>query len=495
MGAAAPGRISTGITGVDTILDGGLIPNRSTLVRGPPGAGKTLFGLHYLSAGIDDDETSLYINMGESEQYVRQDAASFGFDTESIDFLDLTPDEQDFHAGETYDVFTPAEAEGLPLAETIAGAIDEIQPDRVVIDPMTQLRYLVDDPYRFRKQVMAFLRFLEETSVVFTSQSTPAAPDEDLQFLADAVLCLDRNRKRRTLRVSKFRGSDFRSGVHSLRITGDGIVVSPTLAVDDREKEFEPGTLPSGVPELDSALHGGLDRGTVTFLSGPTGVGKTTTGLQFMAEGAGRGTRSVLYSFGESRHTLLERAEALDIPIGEMLEEDTFQITEIGPGELSVDEFAQQVRRDVEDDGTGIVMIDAFDGYQRSLLGVDGSDDITTLSRYLRNRGVVTLIANEVHRVTGDFHVTEEGISRIADTIVFLRHIEHRGELRKAIGVLKRRTSDFERTLRELRITGDGLKVGEPLSDLHGILTGTPRWQGDSAEPDTQESTTDVTGT
>lgn len=480
--ASRPSRISTGVTGMDTILNGGLVPGRSTLVRGSPGAGKTLFGLHYLTAGVTNDETSLFINMGEPEQYLREDATTLGFDTDTIHFLDLTPDEEEFHAEETYDVFAPAEAEGASLAETITDTIADVDPDRVFIDPITQLRYLIDDPYQFRKQLMALFQFLEGTSVVFTSQATQATPDDDLQFLADAVIDLQQDDLHRTVTVSKFRGSDFYAGDHSLRITDDGLVVSPRLDPDAHRVEFTLETLSSGIPELDSLLHGGLDRGTVTLLSGPTGVGKSTTGLQFLNEAAARGTNSVLYSFEETQRMLMHRAEAINIPIQESLEQGTLRISEIAPDSMSVDEFAQQVRRDVEEHDAEIVMIDAIDGYQTTLLGVDAKQDITNLGRYLRNMGVTTIIANEVHRVTGEFQVTEEKISPLADTIVFYRHIEHKGELRKVLGVLKSRTSDFEQTLRELEITEDGLQIGGPLPELRGILTGTPDWEAESGE-------------
>ncbi len=478
--AVAPDRVSTGISGLDTVLEGGLVPNRSTLVRGPPGAGKTLFGLHYLTAGVAAGETSLFINMGEPEQYLRNDAAAFGFDTDAISFLHLTPGEDDFRAEETYDVFAPSEVEGPPIAETIVETIEDVDPDRVFIDPMTQLRYLVDDTYRFRKQVMAFLRFLEETSVVFTSQTTRTVSDDDLQFLADAVFELQWDDRRRRLSISKFRGSGYRIGTHSMRITGDGIIVSPTLRPDLHTRAFATETLSSGVRELDSLLNGGIDRGTITMLSGPTGVGKTTVGLQFLTACAERGTASTLYSFEEGKRTLLERADEIEIPARAMLEEGTFDIVEIEPGTYSSDEFAQRVRRDVEAEKAAAVMIDSVDGFRDSLLGVDGPRALSDLGRYLRNVGVTTLFANEVHRVTGEFEVTEEGVSQIADNIVFLRYIEYQGELRKVIGVLKKRTGDFERTLRELEITDRGISVGAPLSELRGILTGTPEWRDDA---------------
>lgn len=486
--AVTPDRISTGVTGIDEILHGGLISTRSTLVHGPPGAGKTLFGLHYLTAGAGGDETGLFINMGEPERYILEDAASFGFDMDAVDFLDLRPDEAAFTGGESYDVFPEQEVEGPTLADDITTAINDLQPDRVFIDPLSQLRYLSDTPYQFRKQVMGLFRLLEETSTVFTSQATQATPDDDLQFMSDAVIHIDQSGEYRTISVSKIRGSGYHSGVHTLRITGDGMVVSPELLPDRHGRDFASGTLSSGVPELDSLMHGGIERGTVTLLSGPTGVGKTTTGLQFMKEGAGRGTNSVLYSFEENRRTLLSRAKAVNIPIREMIERDTFQITEISPGEMSVDEFAQTVRRDVEDNDAGIVMIDALDGYQNSLVGVDDIQEIAAISRYLRNMGVTTIIANEVHRVTGEFQVSEEKVSQLADNILILRHIEYQGELRKVIGVLKKRTSDFEQSLRELQITEHGVKVGNPLTGLRGVLTGTPDWNdgaGDSASIDT----------
>lgn len=479
---SASNRISIGVSGIDEILHGGLIPTRSTLLRGPPGAGKTLLGLHYLTAGIKNGDTSLFINMGEPEHYLHEDATAFGFDIDTIKFLHLTPEKEDFHAGETYDVFTTAEVEAPEIAEEISETVQRLDPDRVFIDPISQLRYLIDDPYKFRKQVMAFLRYLEDTTVVFTSQATQAAPDDDLQFLADAIIDLHHDDQRRTLSVSKLRGGDFHRGVHSMRITGNGIIAFPELDPPVHHVEFDPDILSSGIPELDSMFHGGLEAGSVTMLSGPTGVGKTTIGLRFLIEGANQGDRSVLYSFEESSRTLIARAKALGFPIEERLNDDTLDIVEIGAGEMTVDEFCHHIRGDIEDHGAESVMIDAIGGFQHSLLGVSVERDVEILTEYLRKMGVNAIITSEVHRVTGEFHVTEESVSHLADNIAFLRHIEHLGELRKVIGVLKKRTSDYERTLRELQITEDGLIVGEPLPGLRGILTGTPEWDGETAD-------------
>lgn len=478
-------RLSTGIAGVDEVLDGGLLPGRSTLVRGPPGAGKTLFGVHFLTSGAGNDDTCLFINLGEPEAYIRQDVASFGLNFEAVEFLDLGPSEDEFTDEATYDVFSAAEVEGQSLASEITEEIDDVDPDRVVIDPSTQLRYIATDAHQFRKQMLALLRLLRDqgATTVFTSQQTAAAPDDDLQFLSDAVIHLD-HAETRTLEVTKFRGSGFQSGVHSLRITDDGYECFPRLVAEHHTKEFTAETISSGVPELDELLHGGIERGTVTFLSGPTGVGKTTTGLQFMKEAAGRGENSVLYSFEEGMGTLLHRAEAVNIPVQAMLDRGTLRIEEIQPFELTAAEFGQRVRRAVEEDGAEIVMIDGIGGYRQSIQDVSGNivDDIAALGRYLKNMGVTTIVVNEVHDITGEFQVTESATSYLADNIVFLRHIEHQGELQKVIGVLKKRTSDYEKRLRELTITEHGIKIGDPMSELRGILTGTPEWSEDSGD-------------
>lgn len=472
-------RLSTGVPGLDPVLDGGLLPGRSVLVRGPPGAGKTLFGLHFLNAGIERGEPGLFVNFGEPEAYLREDVEGFGFDLDDVEFVDLAPEPEAFTDEATYDLFVPSEVEGPSLASEISAAVERVDPDRAVIDPATQLRYLANDPHQFRTQVIALLRMLREAgaTTVFTSQQSASAPDDDLQFMSDAVLNVTTGQTR-SITVTKFRGSTFQGGEHTVRITDDGFRCAPILVPADHEREFTAEAISSGVGGLDAMLSGGIERGTVTMLTGPTGVGKTTTGVHFMKEAASRDELSVLYAFEESRETLLHRAAAIDVPVHEMLDRGTLRIVEIQPRQYDVNEFSQRVRRDVEEEGASVVMLDGVEGYRYTVRGAgpDPMEELSTLGRYLRNLGVTTIVVNEVHNVTGEFQATERGASYLADNIVFLRHIEYRGELRKVIGVLKKRTSDFEHRLRELEITGEGLVVGDPLPELRGILTGRPEW-------------------
>ncbi|MFB6301386.1 MAG: ATPase domain-containing protein [Haloferacaceae archaeon] len=471
-------RVSTGISGLDDILHGGLLPDRSYMVRGQPGTGKSILALHYLTAADARDETSLYINLEETEDDIRRNAASVGISVDDVEFLDLTPESTEFTGDRTYDVFSPGEVEEESLTETITERVRDVEPDRVVIDPMTQISYLAPDEYQFRKQILALSRFFGQAgaTLLFTSQAGATPTDDDLQFMSDGVIDLGYADIGRTIDVPKFRGSDTRSGDHVMRIRDTGIDVYPELEPGAGMAEFTAETVSSGIPELDEQLLGGIERGTVTIISGPTGVGKTTTGSQFMKEAAGRGERSAIYMFEESTGTFLERSDAVNIPVREMLGRGTLTVEEVETLEFSPQEFANKVRADVEDEGTRIVMLDGIRGYNLSIRGDEAElrRKLHRLCRYLKGKGVTVVLIDEVASVTGDFEVTRGGVSYIADNILFLRHIEMRGELRKVIGVLKKRTSDFQRTLREFEITEHGIKIGEPLTNLRGILRGTP---------------------
>lgn len=472
-------RLRTGIRGFDDVVHGGFIPGRSYMIRGEPGTGKTLLGLHFLTADRDGDP-ALFINLGESAADIRTDARRFGFDLENVQFLDLSPSSEFFVEDQSYDIFPADAMEDTSVTGDITEVVTDVDPSRVFVDPLTQFRYLASDEFQFREQVLSFLQFLKEQgcTVLFTSQNTPSTPDDDLQFMSDGIVTLGYTESRRTLEVTKLRGSDFRSGTHSVRIGEDGMTVYPELVPEDHGTRFSSEQLSSGVPEIDQLLNGGIERGTVSILSGPSGVGKTTLGSQFMKEAAGRGERSVLYMFEESRGTFLHRCEAINIPVSDMIDRGTLAVEEVEALELSPEEFASRVRHEVEEEGATIVMLDGLQGYRLSVQGAERAlaTKVHALGRYLQNMGVTTILVGEVSSITGDFEATDYEVSYLADNIVFLRYLEFEGEMRKAIGVLKKRAGDFERTLREFEITRHGIKVGEPLSGLRGILQGTPEW-------------------
>lgn len=472
------GRLSAGIDRLDAVLGGGYIEGRSYLLHGPAGSGKTILAFHFLDA-CEGDEQPLFINLEEELSDLQANAEALGFDTDAVEFLDLSPGAEAFAEDQSYEVFSAADVEQEPLAEAVTEAVERVEPDRVVIDPVTQLRQLIGDSYQFRKQVVGLMRYLKAqgATVAFTVQETRNAPSEDLQFISDGYLTLQTDGDQRRFAVPKFRGSATKSGEHAYRITGEGIEVYPALSPGDHARSVTAETLSSGIGEVDQLLHGGLERGSATIISGPTGVGKTTLGTQFAHEAATRGERSVVYLFEEARNTFVQRSEAIGIPVGDMVEAGHLQVEEVEGLDISPQEFAATVREDVEEHGAELVMVDGLAGYRITLEGEDEMvHHIHSLGRYLKNMGVTTLLIDETSAVIGEFRATEDNVSYIADNIVVLRHIELSGEIRKAVGVLKKRISDYERTLREYAITGDGIQVGEPLTGLRGILSGAPEF-------------------
>ncbi|WP_416841526.1 ATPase domain-containing protein [Haloferax sp. DFSO52] len=479
-------RISTGIDGLDSILNGGLVPGRSYLVRGPPGTGKTILGTHFLKNGVENGESTLFINLEESEADIRKNSESIGVDLAGVDFLDLSPTAAAFADDQSYDILSASDVEKEPFIDAVTDKISSLEPDRVFVDPITQLRYLTTDAHQFRKQAIGFMEYLTSNgaTVMFTSQNTPETPDDDLQFMSDGTIELDSRDVGPTIDVPKFRGSETEDGEHAITITDAGVVVYPQLKPLSHAREFTTESIPSGVPEIDDMLNGGLERGTVSIISGPTGVGKTTLGTQFINDAAARGERSVLYLFEESYSTFRERNESIGIPVTEMESAGSLHIREMEPLLLSPQEFAHQVRTEVEEHGTELVMIDGINGYQLSVQG--GKEELIrklhALGRYLKNMGVTVIFIDEHTNVTGEFSATNSGVSYLADNIVFLQHVEVDGKLQKVIGVLKKRTTQFEHMLRKFEISENGVVVGEPMTDLRGILSGTPEWSNMSQQ-------------
>ena len=470
-------RLSTGIEGLDAVLSGGLIPNQTYLLRGGPGNGKTTLGLHFLTQATAE-KPALFITLGEIESKVRRNAERLGLNLEFVHFLDLSPSAAFFTEDKSYDIFSPADVERESVTNQILTSVRELHPKRVFVDSITQFRYLSSDTYQFHQQVLSFVRYLtdEGATTIFTSEDSSANPDNDLQFLSDGVITLKASLTGRTIQIEKFRGSSFIEGLHSLKLKSSGMIVFPQLKPDKFSRSYTPKMISSGIPELDELLHGGLEQGTITIVTGPTGVGKTTFGAQFMKEGAGRGHRSVIYSFEEATDTILHRCEGINLPVREMVGNKMLKIDAVEALSLTPDEFAYMVRQEVETQGAQIVMVDSLSGYRLAMRGEDMTSHIHALCRYLQNMGVTTLLVNEIDSVTGDFQATGQGLSYLADNIIFLRYLEIGGQLRKAIGVLKKRLSGFEPTLREFEITRYGLKVGKPLSNLRGILNGVPEW-------------------
>lgn len=471
-------RISTGVIGLDEVLQGGLISRKSYLVRGGPGGGKTTLGMHFLAAGLANDETTLLITLGEPAEQILENSPAINPDAANLHCLDLSPDADFFTNMESYAIFAPAEVEREPITQKIIDKVKAVKPQRIFIDSINQFRYLAANEFQFRKQVLSCLRFLsvEQATVLLSSEYSPESPDSDLQFMCDGVISLQLTEDYRSVRVRKFRGSSFRNGCHSMRLTNDGMKVFPKLIPNSYRREFTTEIISSNIKGLDELLHGGIERGTVTILSGPSGVGKTTTGLQFLTAASGRGDRAVLYTFEEEVINLVNRAAAINIPAKEKVSKGDLSIVKIEPMQYAPDEFAALVRQEVENHETQIIMLDSISGYSLTMEGDDLVSHLHALCKYLTNMGVTVLVINESESLAGgDLKATEDGFTYLADNLILMRYMERHEdgqvELRKNISVVKKRLSDFEKTLREFKITSAGIKVSRPLEGLDGILS------------------------
>ncbi len=238
---------------------------------------------------------------------------------------------------------------------------------------------------------------------------------------------------------------------------------------------------PRGVTGLDALLGGGLVPGTTTLLSGPAGVGKTTTAVRCMLSALQQGQHAAFFLFDERLPTLLLRSRGARAWTSQPLRANgRCTIRQIDPAELSPGEFAVAVRDAVERDGAKVVVVDSLNAYLQAM----PEDRHLTLQMhellsYLGQQDVLTLMILGQHGLVGDIR-SDVDLSYLADTVLLLRFFEASGEVRKAISVIKTRTTDHERTIREFRVDSSGLTVGEPLRDFQGILSGAPIYHGDA---------------
>ena len=473
-------RLSTGIEGLDEVLLGGLLAGRIYLIKGQPGAGKTTLGLQFLIEGARQGESVLFITLSESEGELRANAAHHGWDLEGVDFLDIHPATEGISTENQYSIFHPADVELIPVSNQILGALVRQKPSRVVFDSLTELRLLSRDPLRYRRQILALKSELLSRNIttLFLGESAKRELDAEIASIVQGVVALSLRKgqegmTRRAIEVEKCRGSAYREGEHPLRIEHGGIRVFPHLLALEHEHSFERGWVRSGIESLDTMLGGGLDRGTCTLITGNAGVGKTTLGSTIIAHAAANGERSAMYSFDEGPAEILYRAESVGLRLQDHIDSGLLELRKINPLLLYPDEFAAWIRVEVEQKNTKIVMIDSLNGYNQSMpdekyLG----GHIHQLITYLNRMGVTTLLINEVSTVVGDFAFTHFGLSYMADSVMLLRYYEYQGAIHKAVGVLKKRLSNHEKMLRSYELTGQGLVVGNPLPNLHGILRG-----------------------
>jgi len=486
--------ISTGIPGLDNVLHGGFIRAGFYLIQGDPGSGKTTLALQYMRACLKRGERCLYVTLTESVRDLEHAAGSHGWTLEGIELCDLTRSAANIEADSHASVFHPADTELSDIVKTVIAAVERVKPDHVVFDGLSELRLLSGDPLRYRRQLLSLKEFFaaRKASVLLLDDRTASFSEVQPESLVGGNIVLERHlpvygRARRRLFASKIRGSNFREGYHDYEIATGGVMVHPRLVAGEHQGSFKAELLPSGVPNLDTMLYGGLAHGSTTLLLGPAGAGKSTVSIQFVMSALRQGKKAAVYVFDEVRHIMIERSEKLcgDQPGGieAYVTSGQLHLQQVDPAELSPGAFAHEVRRAV-DEGARIVVIDSLNGY---LNAMPEERFLTThlheLFAYLNQKGVLTIIVVAQHGmlVGGGIGTSDVDVSYLADTVLLLRYYEAFGEVAQAISVFKKRTGPHERTIRELRIDANGVHVGEPLRNFRGIMTGVPIYQGAGA--------------
>ncbi|HEV2609159.1 MAG TPA: ATPase domain-containing protein [Noviherbaspirillum sp.] len=483
-GPSTQDRSSTGVPGLDDILGGGLTTHRLYLVEGTPGTGKTTLALQFLLEGARQGEKGLYVTLSETPTELRSVAATHGWSLDKIELFELVND-AGLDPDSEQSILHPSEIELGETTKAVIRQIDTLAPSRIVFDSLSEMRLLAQDPLRYRRQILALKHFFStrRCTVLMLDDKTSEPGDQQLHSIAHGVISLDQKAEefgaeRRKLRVVKMRGIKFIGGFHDFVLATGGIRVFPRLVAAGQHREFSAVARSTGVPGLDRILGGGLVPGTNTLLMGPSGVGKTTTAMRCLLAALERGERAVYFLFDEGMATFLTRGIALGMDLRPYIENGLLKVHQIDPAERSPGEFASLIHEAVGQDRVNIVAIDSLNAYLQAMPGERFLLlQMHELLTYLNQQGVTTLLVLGQHGLVGEIR-SDVDLSYLSDSILAFRFFEAKGKILTAISTIKSRTSNHERTIREFRLTANGLEIGEPLQNFEGILTGLPTYHG-----------------
>ncbi|WP_026840413.1 ATPase domain-containing protein [Citrifermentans bremense] len=479
--------LPTGIPGLDEILLGGLTPGKMYLISGSPGTGKTTFSLQFVAEGIRRRERCLYIAVGGGGADLAAIAKAGDIFLDPDYFILHTVEiSREIMKGPEQRIFHSAEMEPSGAMQDLLAELKRVKPQRLVIDSLSDLRLLSEDLTSFRRLVLALRQEFTggECTVVFTNNIGESEVDTHLETICHGVIRLEQivlgyGPVRRRLLVVKLRAKSYRSGWHDFRIEAEGINVFPSLIVGEHHWQKKKRTFASsGNKRLDLLLGGGMDMGTTTAIIGASGTGKTTLATQCVIAAAKRGETAAVYLFEEMEDSFQQRAEGLGLAVDDFIEQGLVTLHQIDVAEFSTGEFSAMLIREVEERGVRTIVIDTLSGYLNAM-----SDEkhlfvqLHQLLMYLSHKEVTTYLTVEQHGIFGD-ETTGTNVSYLADAILLLRFFEHRGEIKRAMSVVKKRRGAHEMTIREFSLSSEGITIGEPLVKMQGVLTGVPTLVG-----------------
>ena len=476
----------TGTQGLDEVMGGGLSRGRVFLLEGNPGTGKTTVAMQFLIAGAAAGERGLYVTLSETDDELRASAASHGWDLKGVDVFELVPPESLLDEDQQQSLLYSSDLELGETTRRIFDAFEELKPDRVVLDSLSEIRLLAQSSLRYRRQILALKHYFarQNATVLLLDDLTAEQHDKTVHSVAHGVVRLeemapDYGAERRRMRVIKYRGRRFRGGFHDYAIHTGGARVFPRLVSAEHRKSFRRVVQKTGNPQMDTLLGGGVERGSSVLVLGPAGTGKSLLTLTLCQAAVRRGERAAFFMFDEELGLFFDRALGLGIDVRAMVDSGQMIVEQVDAAELAPGEFAQRVRECIETHGAGTVVVDSLNGYQAAMPGEKALIlHIHELLQYLNRQGATTYLTVAQHGLVGDMQ-TPVDVTYLADTVVLLRYFEARGRVRRAISVVKKRTGAHEDTIREYLIGGDGIRLGEPLRGFQGVLRGIPELLGE----------------
>jgi circadian clock protein KaiC len=479
-------KAATGISGLDDILVGGLSRGNIFLLEGSPGAGKTTVALQFLIEGARAGETTLYITLSETAGELRASARSHGWELgPNIEVFEVIPADSLLDSEHQQSLLYSSDLELGEAVKQIIAAVERVQPKRVVLDSLSEIRLLAQSSLRYRRQILSLKHYFarHDVTVLLLDDLTSDRDDKTVHSIAHGVILLEElapayGSERRRLRILKYRGQHYRGGFHDFIIATGGVQVFPRLVAAEHVNSVSRKQLSTGNLPFDALLGGGLESGTSTLIIGPSGTGKSLISISFAMAAIARGEKAALFIFDEELSLLISRVAKLGYDLEAARRTGNLVISQVDAAELSPGEFACLVRDAVDSQEIKTVVIDSLNGYQAAMPEENSLIlHMHELLQYLNRQGASTFMTVAQHGLVGDMQSPVD-VTYLADSVILLRYFEAMGRVRRAVSLIKKRSGGHEATIREYSIGPRGLTVGEPLTEFQGVLRGVPTYFG-----------------
>jgi len=491
-------RLPTGVSGLDEILGGGLPEYSFNIIAGAPGCGKTTLAHQIMFANATPEHPALYFTvLGEPAIKMLRYQQQFAFFDQakldgSIRFVNLSQVVLDNDLGAVLDA--------------IVKEVEAANPKIVVVDSFrTVIRRAVGgssemDVQGFVQRLALNLTSWQATTFLIGEYSESELRDNPVFTVADGLFWLyqsvERNSIVRKMQIMKLRGQDSVPGLHTFRITDDGLQAFPrTFGLTETASPLKGRRrLSSGVRALDEIMGGGIPEGDSLLVAGPSGAGKTVLGIQFVAEGLRRGEPAIVAMFEELPAEYVDRARSFGFDFVAPQAEGKLKFIYLRPLDLSVDETVHEVVQAVKQIGCKRLVIDSLVGFELALapgFRADFRESLYRMIGALTRMGVTIISTVEIEENFNSMGLSNFAVSFLADDLLRLRYVSINGQLRKMLLVVKMRRSSHGIDMHEYAITSEGMVLGKPLRGYRGLTSGIPEpWSAESGQnrPDPRQS-------